>query len=121
MLFIRGVRRISRAYAIHELPSMQYAVFRCLESGNPQDPGTNHGPSINLSGNNNAVNPGYYVVLSSDGEQELGSATQLEFTLTRTLIGEPLDIAITEQKAVPRSVSYNLSSPDPFLIASTLF
>ncbi|KAI9785912.1 MAG: hypothetical protein M1839_008178 [Geoglossum umbratile] len=75
------------------LPSVQYALFRCLESGNPQDPATNHGPSINLSGNDNTVSPGYYVVLSANGE--------------------PLDIIITEEKAIPRSVSYNLSNPDP--------
>ncbi|KAI9769519.1 MAG: hypothetical protein M1840_003996 [Geoglossum simile] len=74
------------------LPSVQYAVFRCLENGNPENPATNHGPSINLSGNN-AVHPGYYVVLSSNGE--------------------PIDITITEERATPRTVSYNLSSPDP--------
>ncbi|KAI9773442.1 MAG: hypothetical protein M1840_007658 [Geoglossum simile] len=77
------------------LPSVQYAVFRCLESGNPENPATNHGPSVNLSGNNNAVDRGYYVVLSANGE--------------------PLDIPITEERAIPRSVSYNLSNPDPRL------
>ncbi|KAI9767195.1 MAG: hypothetical protein M1840_005794 [Geoglossum simile] len=75
------------------LPFTQYAVFRCLESGNPENPATNHGPSVNLSGNNNAVHPGYYVVLSANGE--------------------PLDIPITEERAIPRSMSYNLSNPDP--------
>ncbi|KAI9867544.1 MAG: hypothetical protein M1813_008343 [Trichoglossum hirsutum] len=96
------------------LPSTQYAVFRCLESGNPQDPATNHGPSINLSGNNNTVNLGYYVVLSSNGEHRNSDLLlNLSFTLTRTPIGEPLDIPITEERATPHSVSYNLSSPDP--------
>ncbi|KAH0556344.1 hypothetical protein GP486_005732 [Trichoglossum hirsutum] len=75
------------------LPSTQYAFFRCLESGNPENPATNHGPSVNLSGNNNAVHPGYYVVLSANGE--------------------PLDIPITEERAIPRSVSYCLTNPDP--------
>ncbi|KAI9780784.1 MAG: hypothetical protein M1839_006572 [Geoglossum umbratile] len=79
------------------LPSVQYAVFRCLESGSPENPATNHGPSINLSGNNNAVHPGYFVVLSANGE--------------------PLDIPITEETAVPRSLSYSLSSPDPRVAA----
>jgi hypothetical protein len=55
-------------YITITLPSVQYAVFRCLESGNPENPATNHGPSINLSGNNNAVHSGYYVVLSVNGE-----------------------------------------------------
>ncbi|KAI9784105.1 MAG: hypothetical protein M1839_002609 [Geoglossum umbratile] len=73
------------------LPSMQYVVFRCLESG--QDPATNHGPSTNLLDNNDIVNLGYYVVLSANGE--------------------PLDIAVTKERAIPRSVSYNLSNPDP--------
>jgi len=50
------------------LPSIEYGVFRCLESGDPENPITNHGPSIRLSGNNNAVDPGYYVVLSARGE-----------------------------------------------------
>jgi hypothetical protein len=31
----------------------------------------------------------------------------------KTLTGEPLDITITEEIAIPRSVSYNLSNPDP--------
>ena len=55
-------------HIIITLPSIQYAVFRCLENGNPQDPATNHGPPINLSGNKNTVNPGYYVVLSANSE-----------------------------------------------------
>ncbi|KAH0563095.1 hypothetical protein GP486_002337 [Trichoglossum hirsutum] len=75
------------------LPSTQFAVFRCLESGDPQDPVTNHGPSIDLPGNNDAVDPGYYALLSANGE--------------------PLDITITEERAIPRSISYNLSNPDP--------
>src|SRR3954451_22356069 len=96
------------------LPSVQYAVFRCLESGNTANPATNHGPSINLSGNNNAVHPGYYVVLSANGEyRDSNPLLNLSFTLMRTLIGEPLDISITEERAIPRSVSYNLTNPDP--------
>jgi hypothetical protein len=95
------------------LPSVQYAVFRCLENGNPENPATNHGPSINLS-DNNAVHPGYYVVLSSNGEYRNSDLLlNLSFTLTRTRIGEPIDITITEERATPRTVSYNLSSPDP--------
>jgi len=31
--------------------------------------------------------------------------------------GEPLDIPITEERAIPRSVSYNLSNPDPRIAA----
>src|SRR5215475_8162668 len=96
------------------LPSAQYTVFRCLESGNPENPATNHGPSINLSGNSNAVHPGYYVVLSVNGEyRNSDPLLNLSFTLTKTLIGEPLDIPITEERAIPRSVSYNLTNPDP--------
>ena len=30
----------------------------------------------------------------------------------RTLIGEPLDIPITEERAIPRSVTHNLTNPD---------
>jgi hypothetical protein len=96
------------------LPSVEYAIFRCLESGNPENPATNHGPSINLSGNNNAVDPGYYVVLSANGEyRDSDLLLNLSFTLMRTLIGEPLDIPITEERAIPRSVSHSLSNPDP--------
>ena len=46
----------------------QYAVFRCLKSGNPENSATNHGLSINLLCNSNAIDSGYYVVFSANGK-----------------------------------------------------
>ncbi|KAH0563420.1 hypothetical protein GP486_002010 [Trichoglossum hirsutum] len=80
-------------HIVIDLPSLQFAIFQCQENGDPQDPVGNHGPSINLVGNNCTITEGYYIILSVNGE--------------------PLDITVTQETAVPRSVSFNLSNPDP--------
>lgn len=51
-------------------PITEYAPFRCLEDGDPQDPVAKHGPPILLAGNLLVVDPGYYVLLSHGGEHE---------------------------------------------------
>ena len=49
-------------------PQSDYVPYRCLEDGDPQDPGTSHGPQINMTNNKSPVDTGYYVLLSDDGK-----------------------------------------------------
>ncbi len=52
---------------VFELPLDQYAPFRCLEDGDPRNPVSYHGPLINLYGNVNLVEPGFYILLDRQG------------------------------------------------------
>jgi hypothetical protein len=52
---------------VFELPLDEYAPFPCLEHGDPKDPIHVHGPPINILGNPSRIEPGFYVLLSSEG------------------------------------------------------
>ncbi|OBT58891.1 hypothetical protein VE04_00574 [Pseudogymnoascus sp. 24MN13] len=51
-----------------EKPTYEYAPFRCLEPGDPVQLLAQHGPAIKIQGNNNPVKPGFYIILSPEGE-----------------------------------------------------
>lgn len=49
-------------------PTNGYAPFGCLESGDPVQPLTRHGPAIIMQGNTNPIAPGFYIILSPQGK-----------------------------------------------------
>lgn len=54
---------------VFELPTRDFAPFPCLEDGDPKDPIGHHGPPISIQEpNNDIIKPGFYVLLSPDGE-----------------------------------------------------
>ncbi|OBT85393.1 hypothetical protein VE02_05075 [Pseudogymnoascus sp. 03VT05] len=78
---------------LFELPTTDFAPFPCLEEGDPKDPFGHHGNPINLQEpNNDIIKPGFYVLLSPDGE--------------------PIDIPVNPEMPLPRALSRPLSSPD---------
>jgi hypothetical protein len=52
---------------VFELTLDNYAPFRCLEEGSPEQPLDNHGPSISIFGNLGIVEPGFYILLDRQG------------------------------------------------------
>ena len=71
-----------------------YTPFPCLEDGDPEDPTGEHGPPIHMADNRSTVDAGYYVLLAYDGSN--------------------VEINITLETAIPRSISVNVTSdPDP--------
>jgi len=52
---------------VYTLPLDKYAAFPCAENGDPEDPVGKHGASINIQGNTDLVQLGYYVLLSPEG------------------------------------------------------
>ena len=51
---------------VYVLPFDQYAMFLCLENGDPEDPVSQHGVLINMQAND-PIQPGYYVILNPKG------------------------------------------------------
>ena len=52
---------------VYELPLEEYAPHFCLENGDPSDPVGQHGPPIVIQSNPDRIQPGYYVLLSHNG------------------------------------------------------
>lgn len=88
-----------RMEILFELPTTDFALFPCLEDGNPKDPFGHHGGPIDLQ-EQNIIKPGFYVLLSPDGE--------------------PVDIPVNPEMPLPRALSRPLSSPDDPLVSSAL-
>ncbi|OBT95951.2 hypothetical protein VE01_06025 [Pseudogymnoascus verrucosus] len=80
-----------RMEILFELPTTNFALFPCLEDGDPNDPLSHHGPPIKLQ-KPNIIKPGFYVLLSPDGE--------------------PVDIPVNPEMPLPRALSRPLSSPN---------
>lgn len=54
-----------------EKPIDEYAPFPCLEPGDPTQPFAQHGALIIMQGNINPIAPGFYVILSPQGNVKL--------------------------------------------------
>ncbi len=54
---------------VYELPLGNYAPFPCIESGDPGNPTTLHGERIEVIGNDEVVNAGFYVLLNHEGKK----------------------------------------------------
>jgi hypothetical protein len=52
---------------VFERPLEDYAPFPCSEDGDPNDPVASHGTAIDVVGNSNVIQPGFYVLLSHQG------------------------------------------------------
>lgn len=88
-----------RMEILFELPTTNFALFPCLEDGDPNDPLSHHGPPIKLQ-KPNIIKPGFYVLLSPDGE--------------------PVDIPVNPEMPLPRALSRPLSSPNDPLVSSAI-
>lgn len=96
---------------VFELPLEKYALFPCLEIGDPENPVTQHGAPINIHANADIIQPGFYVLLSSQGKD---SSISLIFVIKiNKVLGSVIDIPINPENPVPRSVTRSLSNPDP--------
>ncbi|KAI9754431.1 MAG: hypothetical protein M4579_004699 [Chaenotheca gracillima] len=78
---------------MYQLPLDTYAPFPCLEDGDPEDPVTQHGEMIKMRGNQTSIQPGFFVLLSSEGG--------------------PIDLPVNEESPRPRALTLSLSDPDP--------
>ena len=76
---------------VYVLPFDQYAMFLCLENGDPEDPVSQHGVLINMQAND-PIQPGYYVILNPKGS--------------------PIEIPINEDIPIPHTVTQSLSEMD---------
>ena len=56
---------------VFQLHLESYAPFPCLENENPKDPVAQHGAPIDARANTNPISPGFYVLLSPEGEHYL--------------------------------------------------
>jgi hypothetical protein len=54
-------------HIVFELSLNKYASFPYLEEGDPKNPVIQHGAPINMHANTNSMQPGFYVLLSSEG------------------------------------------------------
>ncbi|KFY30544.1 hypothetical protein V493_01846 [Pseudogymnoascus sp. VKM F-4281 (FW-2241)] len=71
---------------VFELPTRDFAPFYCLEDGDPKNPIGCHGPPINIQEpNNDIVEPGFYVLLTPDGE--------------------PVSVPVNQDMPLPRALS----------------
>jgi len=52
---------------VFELSLENYSPFPCLEVGDPENPVAQHGAPINMHANTDVIQPGFYVLLSSQG------------------------------------------------------
>ena len=85
---------------VFELPTRDFAPFPCLEDGDPKDPIGHHGPPISIQEpNNDIIKPGFYVLLSPDGE--------------------PVKIPVNQEMPLPRALSRPLSRSDSPLVSFT--
>ncbi|KFY37365.1 hypothetical protein V495_07224 [Pseudogymnoascus sp. VKM F-4514 (FW-929)] len=73
-----------------QTPINGYAPFPCLEPGDPVRPLAQHGPVIIMQGNDNIITPGFYVILSPQGNE--------------------VKIPINQENPIPRTTSRATSS-----------
>ncbi|KZF19131.1 hypothetical protein L228DRAFT_251222 [Xylona heveae TC161] len=79
-------------HIVISMPETAYSVWTCVDD-HVAETGYRHGTQITLAGNPTVIAPGFYSILSPEGDC--------------------LQVNINEERVPPRTVSFSLSNPDP--------